>query len=232
MIGQKILQLTELMNCPGRNSGSVLFIFYDIFQITNQSRDLPPETTEWLSGTARAFLSPELLKVLMKLRLEIYAFHFAALNFLDIDDVIDDLSNDKLLKGIPFFPPGAFNKMKRELQCPINQQNSLNESIMKLASTASFGITSTGTVTGIKCSMSSAPTTAISAPAQAAIPPAAPASVFSRMGNRYPAAVAQIPPNINDADSKTEALRRAAANVDSGMLDPRGCPLDFSWFSP
>ena len=64
-----------------------------------------------------------------------------------------------------------------------------------------------------------------------AIPPAAPASVFSRLGNRDPAAAAPapaapVPPNINDVDSATEALRRAAANVGSGMLAPHAYQIN------
>ena len=123
-IAQMIAHLTELMNNPSRKEGSVLRIFHELFQITHEGRDLPPLTIEWLSETACSFLSPELLKILFKLRLEIYSFQFAALNFIDIDDVIDDLSNGEILKGIYSFPPGALNRLKRELLGPLNQVNS------------------------------------------------------------------------------------------------------------
>jgi len=135
-IVKMIAHLTELMNNPNRKEGSVLRIFHELFQLTHQGRDLPPLTIEWLSETACAFLSPELLKILFKLRLEIYSFQFAALNFIDIDDVIDDLTNGEILKSIYSLPPGAFNKLKREL-LGSNQQISLNKSMMESsASTA------------------------------------------------------------------------------------------------
>jgi len=101
-VEQKIAQLTELINNPSRKKGSVLRVFHNIFRLTHQGDYLTPVKAEWLSDTARTlFLSPELLKVLTKLRLEIYAFHFAALNFINIDDVVDDLSNGEVLMGIP-----------------------------------------------------------------------------------------------------------------------------------
>ncbi len=135
-IVKMIAHLTELMNSPSRKEGSVLRIFHELFQLTHQGRDLPPLTIEWLSETACAFLSPELMKILFKLRLEIYSFQFAALNFIDIDDVIDDLTNGEILKSIYSLPPGAFNKFKREL-LGSNQQISLNKSMMESsASTA------------------------------------------------------------------------------------------------
>ncbi len=130
---QKIDHLTRLMNNPNRNEGSVLRIFNDLFQLTREGRDLLPETSEWLSEKAKTFLSPELLMVLMKLRLEIYAFHFASLNFTEVVDVIDDLSNGETLKNIKSFPTGAFNKIKRELLGSL-QQNSLNQPPMESAS--------------------------------------------------------------------------------------------------
>jgi len=68
---------------------------------------------------------------LTRLRLEAYGFKFAALNFIDIEDVIDDLSYDNTLKNM--IPPGAFNRMKRELH---HQQNLVHQSMMELASTA------------------------------------------------------------------------------------------------
>jgi len=125
-----------LNNPAGRNEGSVLRLFHDIFQLTHEGRDLPPVTAEWLSEAASLFLSPELVKVLSKLRLEVYGFQFAALNFTDIDDVAEDLSNNEVLKSIQSFPPGAFNKLKRELLGP-TQQSSLNESMMMSVSTGS-----------------------------------------------------------------------------------------------
>jgi len=136
-VAQKIVQLTKLLNNPsGRNEESVLRLFHDIFQLTDEGRDLPLETVEWLSKAAIIFLSPELLKVLFKLRFKIYGFQFAALNFIDIDDVVDDLTNGKILKSAQSFPPSDFNKLKLELLGQI-QPNSLNESMMESASTAS-----------------------------------------------------------------------------------------------
>jgi len=136
-VEQKIVQLTELMNKPSRNEGSVLRIFHNIFQLTHQGDDLSPEKVEWLSETARTFLSAELLKTLIKLRLEIYAFQFAAVSFIDIDDVIDDLSNGDTLKNITSFPPGAFNKLKRELLGSL-QQNSLNQPLLMNSASTVF----------------------------------------------------------------------------------------------
>jgi len=77
---------------------------------------LSPETTEWLSKTACLFISPELQTVLVKLSLDIYGFHFVALNLTGIDDVIDDLFNDEeILRSIDSLPLGAINKLRREL---------------------------------------------------------------------------------------------------------------------
>jgi len=131
-IDQKIVQLTELMNNPGRNEGTVLRIFHDLFQLTNGSRDLSLETAEWLNKTSMAFFSPELLKVLIKLRLENYAFSFAALNFIDFEDIVDDLSNGEILRNIHSFPVGVYNKLKRELLGSV-QLNSPDHSLIQAA---------------------------------------------------------------------------------------------------
>jgi len=127
VVAQKINHLKEMMMNPNRNEGSVLRIFYDIFKAADEGCDLVPGTADWLSEAASFFLSPQLLRILFKLRLEVYGFLFAALSFTDIDDVIDDLSNGGVLKGTRSFPPGCFNKLKREL---------LNQPMMERASTS------------------------------------------------------------------------------------------------
>jgi len=76
------------------------------------------DTVEWLNESVSLFLSPPLQNVLTKLRLEVYGFKFAALNFIDIDDVIDDLLNGEILKSVHSLPPGAFNKLKSQLLDP------------------------------------------------------------------------------------------------------------------
>jgi len=132
---QKIGQLAELMKNPAGNEGAALQVLLDIFQLTHEGRDLSPDTAKWVNQTACLLLSPELRAVLVKLRLDVYGFHFAALNFIDIDDVTDDLSNNgEILKGIHRFPPTAVNRLKRELLAGPHQQNSLNESMMESAS--------------------------------------------------------------------------------------------------
>jgi len=114
-VAEKIVYLTELMKNSDRNEGSALRIFHELFQLTHEGRDLPPATAEWLSEAASFFLSPQLLKVLFKLRLQVYGFQFAALNLTDVDDVVDDLTNGEILKSINSLPPGAYIKLKREL---------------------------------------------------------------------------------------------------------------------
>jgi len=114
-IADKLTHLTEVMNNSNGNEGNVLRIFHELYLLTREGRDLSPETVDWLNETAITFLSPKLQKVLFDLRLEVYGFKFAALHLIDIDDVIDDLSNGEILKSIHSFPPGAFNKLKREL---------------------------------------------------------------------------------------------------------------------
>ena len=111
-IQQKIAQLTELLNSPDRNEGNVLRIYYELFQLSHEGRDLSLDTVKWLNESASLFLSVKLLNVLTKLRLDVYGFQFAALNFIDIDDVIYDLSDGEVLKSVHSLPPGAFNKLK------------------------------------------------------------------------------------------------------------------------
>ncbi len=132
-VAQKIGHLHELMNNPARKEGTVLRIFHDLFELTCGGRDLSPSTAEWLSEAASFFLSPQLLRVLFNSRLEVYAFHFAALNFTEVDDVVDDLCNGEVLKSIHSFPPGAFNKLKRELLAP-HQQDPPNQTMIETAS--------------------------------------------------------------------------------------------------
>lgn len=100
VVAQKILHLRDFLNTPGQNEGSVLRLFHDLFKLTHEGRDLSPENLDWLNETARRFLSPEFSKILFKLRLEVYGFYFAALSFVDIDDVFDDLENGDFLKSI------------------------------------------------------------------------------------------------------------------------------------
>jgi len=116
-IAQKLAHLTVLVNNPSRKEGSILRIFHELFIMTHEGRDLPPDTLDWLNETASLFLSPDLLGLLVKHRLDVYGFMFAALHFTEVDDVIDDLSdkNGEILKGIRSFPPGALIKLKREL---------------------------------------------------------------------------------------------------------------------
>ena len=114
-IADKLTHLTEVMNNSEGKEGNVLRIFHELYLLTHEGCDLPPETVDWLNETAITFLSPELQKVLLDLRLEVYGFKFAALHLIDIDDVIDDLSNGEILKSIHSFPPGALSKLKREL---------------------------------------------------------------------------------------------------------------------
>jgi len=130
VVDQKIGQLAKLMKNPGGNEGAALQILHDLFQVTDEGRDLSPDNAESLNKTSCLILSPELRAVLVKLRLDVYAFQFAALSLTDIVDVTDDLSNNaEILKGIHRFPPGAVNKLKRELLGP-HQQNSLLNSTM------------------------------------------------------------------------------------------------------
>lgn len=123
ILDEKIAHLTKLLKSPDRKEENVLYIFHEIFQLSHGGLDLQPETTQWLNESAGAFLSPQLLNVLTKLRLEVYRFKFAALHFIDIDDVIEDLSNGEVLKNTQRIPPGVIIKLKRELLEPI-QQNS------------------------------------------------------------------------------------------------------------
>lgn len=90
-------------------------IFHELFLMTHEGRDLSPDTLAWLNKTASLLFSPDLLDVLSKLHLDVYGFTFAALRLIDIEDVIDDISNGDILKNIHNLPPGAFNKLKREL---------------------------------------------------------------------------------------------------------------------
>jgi len=113
-VGEKIAVLSQLMQNPDGKDGSVLRIFYDIFQLTHGGLELPHQTEEWLNQIASHFLSEALLKTLTKLRLEVYGFKFAALNFIDIDDVVDDLSHDAS-RLYAIIPPGSYNKLKQEL---------------------------------------------------------------------------------------------------------------------
>jgi len=114
-IAQKLAHLRELTNNPSRKEGSELRIFHELFLMTHEGRDLSPDTLDWLNKTASLFFSPDLLNVLSKLHLDVYGFTFAALRLIDIEDVIDELSNGEILKDIQYLPPGAFNKLKREL---------------------------------------------------------------------------------------------------------------------
>ena len=116
-VEEKIAALTQLMqNQDWKDWGMLLQrrILHDIFQLTNEGRELSHPTEEQLNEISSVFFSAQLLKVLTKLRLEVYGFKFAALNFIDIDDVIDDLSHDNsILYSI--IPHGLFSKLKREL---------------------------------------------------------------------------------------------------------------------
>jgi len=117
-IQQKIAQLMELLSNPESSEGNELRVFYELFQLSNEGRDLSLETLKWLNETARLFLSAQLVNVLTKLHLHVYGFKFAALNFIDVDDVMYDLSHGEILNSFHSLPPGAFNKLKRQLLEP------------------------------------------------------------------------------------------------------------------
>ena len=136
VVDQKIRQLSELMKNPGGNEGAALRILHDLFQLTDEGRLLSPDNSEWVSKTACIILPPDLRAVLVKLKLDGYSFHFAALSFTDIEDVIDDLANNgEILKSVKSFPPAVFNKLKRELLGP-RFQNSFNNSMMESTSSS------------------------------------------------------------------------------------------------
>ncbi len=122
-IDQKILYLKDMMSKdPDRNVGSILRVINELFQLNQKGISMPPEKMDFLNESARKVISPELNKTLSKLRLEGYGFIFAAMNFVDLEDVLDDLSNGgEILKSTTSFPPGAFNKLKRELLGSTNQ---------------------------------------------------------------------------------------------------------------
>ena len=92
-IQKKIGYLTELLQNPDGKGGISLCILLDLFQITHEGRDLEPQTLELLNEAASRFFSPQLLDVMIRLRLEVCGFRFAALNFIDVDYVIEDLLN-------------------------------------------------------------------------------------------------------------------------------------------
>jgi len=131
-ITQKIAHLRNLIENPEPNVGVVLRTFHYLFQLTYEGRDLSPESLDWLNQTARLFLSPKLLEVLVKFHLEVYGFLFAALNFTDIDDVIDDISKGQVLKDIHSFPTGAFNKLKRHFIVNPVERNYLNQPVVDM----------------------------------------------------------------------------------------------------
>lgn len=122
-IDQKIHYLKDLISKdPDQNAGSILRVINELFQLNKKGINMSPETMDFLNESARKVISPTLNKTLSKLRLEGYGFIFAAMNFVDLEDVLDDLSNGgEILKSISSFPPGAFNKLKRELLGSTNQ---------------------------------------------------------------------------------------------------------------
>lgn len=119
-VAQKLVHLRQLMNNSSRKEGNVLLIFHELFLMTHEGRDLSPDTLDWLNDTASLFLSTDLLSILAKHRLDVYAFKFAALHFVTIDDVFHDISNGEIFKNVHYLPPGAFNKLKRELLGPLH----------------------------------------------------------------------------------------------------------------
>ena len=113
---QKMDHLRQLLENPEQNKPAVLQTFHDLFQLTHEGRNLSPESAEWLNQTSVLFLSTKLRDVLVKHSLQVYSFQLAALSLTDVDDVIDDLSNNgEILRSIRSFPLGAINKLKREL---------------------------------------------------------------------------------------------------------------------
>ena len=111
-VSRELARLRSLLENPEENAAAVLHTLYNLYKLT-QGYDLSTRTTDWLNQTACLFLSPELRAVLVKLRLQSNAFQFAALNLIDINDVIDDLSDEELLKTS--LPPKRFNRLCREL---------------------------------------------------------------------------------------------------------------------
>lgn len=57
---QNIAQLTEMLNNPNRKDGNVLRVYYELFQLSNEGRDLSVEIVSWLNEIASLFLSPRL----------------------------------------------------------------------------------------------------------------------------------------------------------------------------
>ena len=133
---QKIARLTELLLSPNQNNQSLLRIFQEIFQLSHGGRDLESETLDTLNQIAGLLLSTDLKEVLEKLNLQSYNFQFVALNLINIEDIINDLSNGHILKHIRSFPPDALNRLNRELLEP-TQLNLPNDPIKHSADLSS-----------------------------------------------------------------------------------------------
>lgn len=132
----KILYLKEMIHKGSdQNKGRILRTISELFQLNQKGGNFSPETVDFINESANQVLSPELKTKLSKLRLDGYAFLFAAMNFVDIEDVIDDISNGgDILKSNPCFPPGAFSKLKRELlgsSKPVVEESAIQEQINK-----------------------------------------------------------------------------------------------------
>lgn len=85
-------QLTELFNGGGHKE-TMLAYFNFIFEITHQGCILSTENKNVLNQMALLVISIDLREVLIKIGGDGYAFQFAALQLINIDDVIKDLLN-------------------------------------------------------------------------------------------------------------------------------------------
>ena len=114
-IKQKIEKLRNLISNVESND-VLLHAFHELFQSSQSGRNLRPETIDWLNQSSELVLSPKLRETLFKLHLHRYAFLFAGLNLINVEDVIYDLINGDILKSsAAVFPPGARIKLQREL---------------------------------------------------------------------------------------------------------------------
>lgn len=130
-VGEKINELIVHYSNRG-DLATTMRMLYAIFRVTREGCDLSTEDVEGLNRIAVTFISRQLRAVLFNHGLHVYAFQFAALHLIDINDVVQDMTNDGALKFA--IPHGLFIKLRDELLKPMKEpatSSSQSTSIIK-----------------------------------------------------------------------------------------------------
>ncbi|XP_057368803.1 uncharacterized protein LOC130689884 [Daphnia carinata] len=109
-VDKEVQRLERLMKDSQANMSEIINIY---FNIVKEGTSTVSSAMPFLKDTAVRLLSPELMEILKKHRLDAFSYILVANSLLDVDDVKDELEKGNALTS--HVPPNAIRKLKAEL---------------------------------------------------------------------------------------------------------------------